>query len=142
MDDKQELIKKEGSTVTALPLSKRTPPPDYRACQSETMQSTEPIAGSSPPEVMIIRHPQDPPKDYLIWAVLATIFCCPVCGIVAIVKNSEAKTMYAIGNYSGAEMAAQNAKKWSKWSLIAGLIILALVIIFYTVFLTVIVPSM
>lgn len=68
---------------------------------------------------------QMPPKpdNNLILAVFTTICCCLPLGIVAIIKASSVNTLYVVGNYQGAVMAAAESKKWSTWGIVGGLII-------------------
>lgn len=63
------------------------------------------------------------PKNYLVESILVTIFCCLIFGIIGIVNASKVNSEYAAGNYQAAEEASNNAKKWTMWGFIAGLII-------------------
>jgi len=58
--------------------------------------------------------PDDPPRvsNNLIWAILATLFCCWPLGLVAIVKAAQVDGLLARGDYFGAQLAAVSAKKW------------------------------
>jgi cytochrome b561 len=66
--------------------------------------------------------PQPPaeqaPNNYLVWAILVTLFCFPITGIVAIVKASQVNGMWAQGLYAEAQANADSAKKWVRWSVI------------------------
>ncbi|XP_072017404.1 proline rich transmembrane protein 1B-like [Amphiura filiformis] len=89
-----------------------------------------------PSQVNMMRTPQAPPKDYLIMAVLVTIFCCLPFGIVGIIKSNSARTMHVIGNYEEAELASKSANNWTTAGLTFGIIkwtIYVIVIILYTV---------
>ncbi|WP_084298745.1 CD225/dispanin family protein [Mycobacterium genavense] len=70
--------------------------------------------------------PQQPagqaPDNYLVWSILATLFCCLPLGIVAIVKSSQVSGLWAQGQYAEAQAAADAAKKWVKWSVIAAVV--------------------
>lgn len=63
------------------------------------------------------------PKNYLVQSILVTIFCCLVFGIIGIINASKVNSEYAAGNYAAAEEASKNAKKWTMWGFIVGLII-------------------
>ena len=66
--------------------------------------------------VMVQEKPTElPPKpdNYLVWAILSTLFCCMPLGIPAIVFASQVDSKYAQGDYSGALETAQKAKIWS-----------------------------
>ena len=51
--------------------------------------------------------------NYLVWAILATLFCCLPFGIVAIVYAAKVDGMLAGGDYHGAVEASNKAKMWS-----------------------------
>jgi hypothetical protein len=76
--------------------------------------------------------PQQPagqaPKNYLVWSILVTLFCCLPFGIVAIVKSSQVNGLWAQGRYPEAQASADAAKKWIIWSVVVGLIVNAIVI--------------
>jgi Interferon-induced transmembrane protein len=67
--------------------------------------------------------PQQPPgaqapNNYLVWSILATLFCCLPLGIVAIVKSSQVSGLWAQGQYAEAQASADAAKRWVRWSVI------------------------
>lgn len=76
--------------------------------------------------------PQQPvgqaPSNYLVWSILVTIFCCIPFGIVAIVKSSQVNGLWAQGRYAEAQASAASARKWIIWSVVAALIVDAIVI--------------
>lgn len=49
----------------------------------------------------------------MVWAILTTLFCFPLTGIVAIVYASRVSGLQASGNYAGAIDASKKAKMWS-----------------------------
>ncbi|BDB40282.1 MULTISPECIES: CD225/dispanin family protein [Mycobacterium] len=59
-----------------------------------------------------------PPNNYLVWSILATLFCFPITGIIAIVKSSQVSGLWAQGLHAEAQASADAAKKWVKWSVI------------------------
>ena len=61
-------------------------------------------------------------KTHLTEAILVTLFCCLPFGIVAIVNAAKVSNLVAVGKYSEAEEASNNAGKWVKISLIVGII--------------------
>ena len=73
---------------------------------------------------------QNQPKNYLIEAILVTIFCCQPFGIVSIVYAAQVNSKYAEGNYDGAKNASKIAKNWVIAALISGLIILVSKLVF------------
>ncbi|HBX80211.1 MAG: CD225/dispanin family protein [Propionibacteriaceae bacterium] len=74
-----------------------------------------------------------PPDNFLVWAILSTVFCCLPAGIVSIVYSTQVNTKWATGDFAGAQQSAANAKKWAIWSVIGYAIALVLVVIFYVV---------
>jgi len=93
----------------------------------------EPLASIEQP-----RQPMEPkPDNYLVWSILATLFCCLIPGIVAIVYAAQVDTKWMMGDYAGAREAAKTARTWTLVAFILGLAgIIAYIIIFaiYAVF--------
>lgn len=73
---------------------------------------------------------QTQPKNYLVESILVTIFCCLPFGIAGIVYASQVNSKFASGDYEGAKKASEDAKKWMKWGLIAGIIVVVLYLVF------------
>lgn len=63
------------------------------------------------------------PKNYMVWAVLATIFCCLPLGIWSIVCASKVNKAWEKGDYVGANDASKKAKTWIIVAIILGLIV-------------------
>ncbi|WP_290890598.1 CD225/dispanin family protein [Arenimonas sp.] len=51
--------------------------------------------------------------NHLVWAILATLFCCLPGGIVAIVYAARVDGKVAAGDIAGARSDSDNAKLWS-----------------------------
>ncbi len=79
--------------------------------------------GNQPPMVK--------PNNYLVWAILGTIFCCLPFGIVSIVYASKVDGLWLTGNYFAATEAARKAKTWFWWSFGIGLTANIIVLIYY-----------
>lgn len=62
------------------------------------------------------------PNSNLVWAILTTVLCSPLFGIIAIVHASKVNAKYASGDYQGAEQASSRAAAWSTVAAIVGLI--------------------
>lgn len=56
--------------------------------------------------------PMTPVKNWLVPAILATIFCCLPFGIVSIIFASRANSEASAGNYQQAQINADKAKTW------------------------------
>ena len=61
-------------------------------------------------------------KDYLVEAILVTIFCCMPFGIVSIVYASQARSAIAMGDWATAQRAAGSARAWVTASFLCGII--------------------
>lgn len=76
------------------------------------------------------QHPMEPkPKNYLVLAILATLFCCLPFGIVSIIFSSKVNNLWDSGDYAGAQDASNKAKTWVIVSAIVGFI--ANIIVFF-----------
>ena len=71
------------------------------------------------------------PNNFMVWAILSTIFCCLPFGICAIVNASRVDSLWASGNYNGAYEAARKAKTWFWWAFGLGLVISIVTFIYY-----------
>jgi uncharacterized membrane protein YidH (DUF202 family) len=63
-----------------------------------------------------------PPSNYLAFAILTTILCCPPTGIPAIVYAAQVNTKWQAGDMAGAQQASNNAKLWCLISLGLGIV--------------------
>lgn len=70
-----------------------------------------------------IQQPQTPPPNYLVFAILTTILCCQIFGIVSIVFAAQVNSKWASGDYQGAISASKNAKLWAWIAFGSGIII-------------------
>lgn len=71
------------------------------------------------------------PKTWMTESILVTIFCCLPFGIVGIVNASKVSSLYAQGNYTEAQQASSNAKKWTKIGFFVGLAFIVIYLLFY-----------
>lgn len=79
--------------------------------------------------VNIPNPPQVPPNNYLVFAILTTLFCFLPTGIVAIIYATKVNTLWHAQAYGEAYEASRKAKNWSVISAAVG----ALVIIVYVI---------
>jgi uncharacterized membrane protein YvbJ len=61
--------------------------------------------------------------NYLVFAILATVFCCLLTGIPAIVFAAQVNGKLQAGDLAGAQAASNNAKMWCWISFGLGLAI-------------------
>ncbi|WFN92198.1 CD225/dispanin family protein [Gordonia sp. LUNF6] len=73
------------------------------------------------------------PDNNLVWAILSTVLCCLPLGIVSIVKATSVSKLWAIGDYAGAQRAADDAKKFAIWSAVASVVVWVILVIVYVV---------
>src|ERR1700761_7405943 len=67
--------------------------------------------------------------NYLVFAILATVFCCLPAGIPAIVFAAQVNGKLQGGDVAGAQAASNNAKMWCLISAGLGVGVVALYII-------------
>lgn len=79
-----------------------------------------------------LNQPQLPPPNYLVFAILVTVFCCQIFGIVSIVFAAMVNSKWSAGDVEGALNASKNAKLWA-WIAFASGIAVFLFFILLTV---------
>lgn len=70
------------------------------------------------------------PENYLVWAILTTLFCCLPAGVVSIVFASQVSGKYHSGDYAGAVRSSENAKRWAIYSAIAAAVLVVVYLVF------------
>ncbi|MEL6352074.1 MAG: CD225/dispanin family protein [Cyanobacteria bacterium J06627_28] len=50
--------------------------------------------------------------NYLVQAILVTLFCCLPFGVVAIIQSAQVNSKLQAGDITGARTASESAKKW------------------------------
>ncbi|PQJ14673.1 CD225/dispanin family protein [Aureicoccus marinus] len=75
-----------------------------------------------------VRPPK--PSNYLALAIITTILCCQVTGIVSIIYAARVNELYERGEYAEAERASKNAKIW-------GLVGIGLFVVIMVVYLAI-----
>jgi Interferon-induced transmembrane protein/zinc-ribbon domain len=69
----------------------------------------------------VVLPPGTTVPNYLVFAILATVFCCLPAGIPAIVYAAQVNSKLQVGDLAGARLASKNAKLWCLISLGLGL---------------------
>ena len=66
--------------------------------------------------------PGQPPNipNHLVGAILTTIFCCQIAGIVSIVYAAQVNSKLARGDVAGAMASSKNASTWMWVGIIVG----------------------
>lgn len=70
-----------------------------------------------------LQQSQTPPPNYLVFAILTTIFCCQILGIVSIVFAAQVNSRWNSGDTQGALDASKNAKLWAWIAFGSGILI-------------------
>ncbi|MDR3260970.1 MAG: CD225/dispanin family protein [Tannerella sp.] len=125
-----------GATYSANPPLPSTSQPAYQTGPppSAGYQGGNYAAGNFTPPFRTPGEARPPmPENYMVWAVLATVFCCLPLGIVSVISASKVSSAYYVGDYAGAQRAARDAKKWATWSALAAVIVIGLYILVYVV---------
>ena len=102
-----------------------------RYCKSCGNAMAESGPGASRPEPGPSRGAEPPPHvpNYLVQAILVTIFCCVPVGIVSIVYAAQVNTKIASGDVEGAMRSSERAKLWAWISLGIGVAVYAIFVI-------------
>ena len=66
------------------------------------------------------------PKNWLVEAILVTLFCCLTFGIAAIVNAANVNGRYDAGDHEGARRASEQARKWTRVAFILGILSFAI----------------
>ncbi len=80
------------------------------------------------------QEPLPPVQNYLVFAVLATLFCCLPLGVVAILFATQVNTKLAQGDYFGAVKASNNARNFCLISAGVQAVIYLITIIIYVAY--------
>jgi Interferon-induced transmembrane protein len=82
-----------------------------------TMDSTQPV---NRPNVGNPTNANQPPKNWLLESILASLFCCLPLGIVGIVHAIKVESRFYAGDIEAANKASKEAKRWTIITAITG----------------------
>ena len=110
-----------------VPARRPAPVPDQRFAAPEPAPIPPPIPQRprGPPPVRSRRVARGRIPNLLPWAIVATLLCCQLGGIIAIVYAVQANSRAQEGNIRAAEAAVKTAKTWLWISLATPFVILA-----------------
>ena len=77
-----------------------------------------PVAGNDIAQKSNVQIP-----NHLVGAILTTVFCCQIGGIIAIVYAAQVNSKLAQGDIAGAQAASNTAKNWIVANIIIGAVI-------------------
>ena len=72
---------------------------------------------------MGLSGPRTAVPNYLVQAILVTVFCCLPFGIVAIINAAQSSSKRDAGDHEGAMRAAQKSKQWCWIAVGAGVVV-------------------
>lgn len=104
-------------------------------CGYQVSVESQPASSNQPSQTQTPSQPEKKPcpESYLLYSILATLFCCLPFGIVGIIKSAQVSSKYQAGDYDGALQSSNDAKKWSLIALVCGLVWLVLYVIFFVI---------
>ncbi|MDE6538291.1 MAG: CD225/dispanin family protein [Muribaculaceae bacterium] len=85
----------------------------------------EPSFMKQPSQPMYEREQEEMPPTYLLWSVLALIFCCMPTAIVAIIYSAQVSSKFYNKDYAGAKRASERAQMWIIASIVIGVVSMA-----------------
>ncbi len=105
------------SSVTPPPVP-QPPVPQPPELQHAMPQSPMPQPPMPQPPVA----PEAEAPTNLVWAVIATVMCCQITGVIAIVYGAMTSSANSAGNYEKARRYSDIAQIWVMVSIVLGLI--------------------
>lgn len=96
-------------------------PPQYSANPEHSAQTQQAPLGMQTPKPSPMNSEPMPPTN-LVWSVLATVLCCFIPGVVAIIMSSRVSAKYYAGDIEGAKRASRASEYWIIASFILGLL--------------------
>lgn len=105
------------SSVTPPPVP-QPPVPQPPELQPAMPQSPMPQPPMPQPPVA----PEAEAPTNLVWAVIATVMCCQITGVIAIVYGAMTSSANSAGNYEKARRYSDIAQIWVMVSIVLGLI--------------------
>ena len=81
---------------------------DAKTCTACGAVLTNPFQTTTP----VSTGGEGKPNNYLVWAVISNICCCPIFGVVAVIYAAQVDALWNTGDRAGAVLASKNAFKW------------------------------
>lgn len=95
-----------------------------------------PGGSRSPVRVNVHTYPaqlQHPPRSYLLFAVLVTVFCFWPTGIVALVNALRVGYLWKAQEHDKSRQASRRARNWGLVSLGIGVVVIVLVVLWASI---------
>ena len=93
--------------------------------ESESSVTPPPVPQPPMPQPPMPQPPVAPEAEAptnLVWAVIATVMCCQITGVIAIVYGAMTSSANSAGNYEKARRYSDIAQIWVMVSIVLGLI--------------------
>ena len=87
---------------------------------SESSVTPPPVPQPPMPQPLVAPEAEAPTN--LVWAVIATVMCCQITGVIAIVYGAMTSSANSAGNYEKARRYSDIAQIWVMVSIVLGLI--------------------
>ena len=97
-----------------------TPPPVPQPPELQHAMPQSPMPQSPMPQPPVAPEAEAPTN--LVWAVIATVMCCQITGVIAIVYGAMTSSANSAGNYEKARRYSDIAQIWVMVSIVLGLI--------------------
>ncbi|MGM9812293.1 MAG: CD225/dispanin family protein [Muribaculaceae bacterium] len=97
-----------------------TPPPVPQPAMSQPPMPQPPVAQPPMPQPPVAPEAEAPTN--LVWAVIVTVMCCQITGVIAIVYGVMTSSANSAGNYEKARRYSDIAQIWVMVSIVLGLI--------------------
>lgn len=97
----------------------------YSSPNANTNYSSSSSNGANIPEMRPM------PKNWFVEAILLTLLCSPIFGIIAIIYANKVEPRYYAGDYDGAVSSAKSAKMWVLIGFFGSLGLYLLIMLFY-----------
>lgn len=110
------------SSVTPPPVPQpQVPqPPVAQPPMPQPPMPQPPVAQTPMPQPPVAPEAEAPTN--LVWAVIATVMCCQITGVIAIVYGAMTSSANSAGNYEKARRYSDIAQIWVMVSIVLGLI--------------------
>jgi hypothetical protein len=129
-DETRRSVDEEWAEALGMEIQQdaKTPPPVIPPVpKNKEQQVPEPPkqpeyhqAAPEPPSQLAFGEPM--PPTYMVWAVLVTLCCCLLPGVVAIYFSAMVSSRFYARDYEGAKRASHNAEIWIIISIVLGVI--------------------
>lgn len=97
-----------------------TPPPVPQQPELQPAMPQPPMPQPPMPQPPVAPEAEAPTN--LVWAVIATVMCCQITGVIAIVYGAMTSSANSAGNYEKARRYSDIAQIWVMVSIVLGLI--------------------